>query len=166
MKVTVKAYHAVAAWKWDTSSESHKLFKFASPDNDGYEDEDDEDDDEVCGICRQAFEGCCPDCKVPGDDCPLIWGECSHVFHMHCLLKWIDTESSKQQCPLDRRPWATADRKPDKLPTTVDGNPMPTLNPGPLDTSLRSEEDPFVRTRRHGSREMELTAEGSRTEQS
>jgi anaphase-promoting complex subunit 11 len=125
MKVTVKAYHAVAAWKWDTSSESHKLFKFASPDNDGYEDEDDEDDDEVCGICRQAFEGCCPDCKVPGDDCPLskpletdgyvalsdhaVWGECSHVFHMHCLLKWIDTESSKQQCPLDRRPWGESD---------------------------------------------------------
>lgn len=24
---------------------------------------------------------------------------------MHCLLKWINTESSKQQCPMDRRPW-------------------------------------------------------------
>lgn len=34
-----------------------------------------------------------------------VWGECTHVFHMHCLLKWIETESSKQQCPLDRRPW-------------------------------------------------------------
>ena len=34
-----------------------------------------------------------------------VWGECSHVFHMHCLLKWISTSSSKQQCPMDRRTW-------------------------------------------------------------
>ncbi len=31
--------------------------------------EDEEDD--VCGICRVAFEACCPACKTPGDDCPL-----------------------------------------------------------------------------------------------
>lgn len=24
---------------------------------------------------------------------------------MHCLLQWIATSSSKQQCPMDRRPW-------------------------------------------------------------
>ena len=34
-----------------------------------------------------------------------VWGECTHVFHMHCLLQWIGTSSSKQQCPMDRRPW-------------------------------------------------------------
>lgn len=27
--------------------------------------------DDNCGICRMAFDGCCPDCKLPGDDCPL-----------------------------------------------------------------------------------------------
>ena len=27
--------------------------------------------DDTCGICRMPFDGCCPDCKVPGDDCPL-----------------------------------------------------------------------------------------------
>ncbi|KAL3620557.1 hypothetical protein CASFOL_035469 [Castilleja foliolosa] len=27
--------------------------------------------DETCGICRMAFDGCCPDCKLPGDDCPF-----------------------------------------------------------------------------------------------
>ena len=36
-----------------------------------------------------------------------VWGECSHVFHMHCLLKWIGTPASKQQCPMDRRSWGT-----------------------------------------------------------
>nr|GMD27967.1 Anaphase-promoting complex subunit 11 [Ipomoea batatas] len=39
-------WHAVASWTWDAQ-------------------------DETCGICRMAFDGCCPDCKIPGDDCPL-----------------------------------------------------------------------------------------------
>ena len=40
-------------------------------------------------------------------DTRAVWGECSHVFHMHCLLKWIGTPASKQQCPMDRRTWGT-----------------------------------------------------------
>ncbi|KAF9552697.1 RING finger domain-containing protein [Agrocybe pediades] len=94
MKVKVKQWHAVAQWRWDT----------------GNAEQEDEDED-VCGICRVSYEGCCPVCKMPGDDCPLIWGECTHVFHMHCLLKWIGTAASKQQCPMDRKPWITAERK-------------------------------------------------------
>ncbi|KAH9177045.1 anaphase-promoting complex subunit 11 RING-H2 finger-domain-containing protein [Lactarius sanguifluus] len=95
MKITVKRWHAIAQWQWDT----------------GKTDDNGDAEEDVCGICRIPFEGCCPTCKVPGDDCPLIWGECSHVFHMHCLLKWIGTAASKQQCPMDRRPWVTAERK-------------------------------------------------------
>ncbi|KAL7420278.1 ubiquitin-protein ligase Anaphase Promoting Complex [Cryptotrichosporon argae] len=128
MKLTIKAYHAVAAWKWDTSSEPHRLYAYGTGD-------EDEDEDDVCGICQAAFESCCPECKVPGDDCPLIWGECTHVFHMHCLLKWIDTESSKQQCPMDRRPWVTADRKPDKLSTTTSGAPVAQVQAGPIEAN-------------------------------
>jgi len=30
---------------------------------------------------------------------------------MHCLLKWIATPASKSQCPMDRRPWETAEGK-------------------------------------------------------
>ncbi|WVF66634.1 hypothetical protein IAT40_001374 [Kwoniella sp. CBS 6097] len=132
MKVTVKSFNAVAYWKWDTSSEPHKVHHYANPDPTGYDDDD--EDDDVCGICQNAYEGTCPECKVPGDDCPLIWGECTHIFHMHCLLKWIETESSKQQCPMDRRPWVTADRKPDKLSTTITGAPVAQVAPGPLPT--------------------------------
>ncbi len=47
MKVTVKSWLAVAVWRWVT--------------NDNIE----------CGICRLPFDGCCPDCRIPGDDCPL-----------------------------------------------------------------------------------------------
>ncbi|VTJ57789.1 Hypothetical predicted protein [Marmota monax] len=64
MKVKIKCWNGVATWLWVAN-------------------------DENCGICRMAFNGCCPDCKVPGDDCPLVWGQCSHCFHMHCILKWL-----------------------------------------------------------------------------
>lgn len=68
MRVTIKSYNAVAIWKWDTSTEPHKLHHYAGGDND---EEDDDDEDDVCGICRLAYESTCPECKVPGDDCPL-----------------------------------------------------------------------------------------------
>ena len=47
-KVTFKKWTAVAVWKWITPN-----------------------DETECGICRLPFEGCCPDCKFPGDDCAL-----------------------------------------------------------------------------------------------
>lgn len=61
MKVTINDYRAVALWRWNLRDASK-----------GAEEEEEEDlDEEVCGICRVPFDGCCPDCKVPGDDCPL-----------------------------------------------------------------------------------------------
>ena len=60
MKVTIKGmaisprktmlmtdWHAVAVWQWKVAQ------------------------DDVCGICRIAFDGTCADCKAPGDECPL-----------------------------------------------------------------------------------------------
>jgi hypothetical protein len=75
MKVKIDEWHAVATWTWNA-------------------------EDDACGICRHvsrlvssvillvllhcwlmlilgkrrdrlAFDGCCPDCKMPGDDCPI-----------------------------------------------------------------------------------------------
>jgi anaphase-promoting complex subunit 11 len=60
MKVKVKEWRAVAHWKWDTGTNTE---------SDQVNDEENEED--VCGICRISFEGCCPACKVPGEDCPL-----------------------------------------------------------------------------------------------
>ncbi|XP_015169425.1 anaphase-promoting complex subunit 11, partial [Solanum tuberosum] len=74
------AWHAVSSWTWDAQ-------------------------DETCGICRMAFDGCCPDCKLPGDDCPLIWGACNHAFHLHCILKWVNSQSAQAHCPMCRREW-------------------------------------------------------------
>ena len=96
MKVTIKSFNPVAHWKWnlenskpiDPNHEPETLPALSNPDSstdDKSLDEnlevpgdqapnpmiDDEDDEDLCGICRVAFEGCCPDCKVPGEDCPL-----------------------------------------------------------------------------------------------
>ncbi|KAL9618229.1 MAG: hypothetical protein Q9160_007063 [Pyrenula sp. 1 TL-2023] len=79
MKVKIKEWHAVASWRWDMP------------------------DDEVCGICRVQFDGTCPTCKYPGDECPLAIGKCGHSFHMHCLQTWIQQDSAKGLCPMCRQ---------------------------------------------------------------
>ncbi|XP_022632334.1 RING-box protein 1 [Vigna radiata var. radiata] len=78
--IVVARWHGIASWTWDAQ-------------------------DETCGICRMAFDGCCPDCKLPGDDCPLIWGVCNHAFHLHCILKWVNSQTSQAHCPMCRREW-------------------------------------------------------------
>eukprot|EP00968_Pinguiococcus_pyrenoidosus_P004219 scaffold279_cov229-Pinguiococcus_pyrenoidosus.AAC.23 len=45
MKVKVKRIRAIASWNWNAN-------------------------DDCCGICRNEFEACCPNCRMPGDDCP------------------------------------------------------------------------------------------------
>ena len=59
----------------------------------------------MCGICRNAFELCCPSCALPGDDCPPLWGACTHAFHLHCIVKWLEAQTDKKECPLCRRAW-------------------------------------------------------------
>jgi anaphase-promoting complex subunit 11 len=63
------------------------------------------DVDDVCGICRLAFESCCPTCKLPGDDCPPMVGGCKHAFHLHCIMTWLAAKDKEQVCPLCRREW-------------------------------------------------------------
>lgn len=80
LQVRVKKFHMASGWKWNVN-------------------------EDCCGICRQAFEACCPDCKFPGDDCVPIWGECKHVFHLHCILKWV---KNSEKCPYCRAEWKVA----------------------------------------------------------
>ena len=80
MKVKINSWNAVATWKWDIENE------------------------DCCTICQFAFEMPCPRCKVPGDDCVPIQGQCLHHFHLHCILKWTE-EGSSEDCPLCRKKW-------------------------------------------------------------
>ena len=74
MKVTVNKFEAVALWGWNLKPPTARSGTAlgANKAGDDQEDEDEQDaDDDVCGICRVAYDGCCPDCKTPGDGCPL-----------------------------------------------------------------------------------------------
>ncbi|ELR16583.1 zinc finger, C3HC4 type (RING finger) domain containing protein [Acanthamoeba castellanii str. Neff] len=80
LRVHIKKWHAIAAWHWDVHEDS-------------------------CGICRMQFDTYCVDCKKPGDECPPIWGKCNHIFHLHCILKWIQQQGAEAHCPMCRQPW-------------------------------------------------------------
>uniref|UniRef100_A0A8C5IVI5 Anaphase-promoting complex subunit 11 n=1 Tax=Junco hyemalis TaxID=40217 RepID=A0A8C5IVI5_JUNHY len=89
MRVRVRSWHGVASWLWVAN-------------------------DENCGICRMAFNGCCPDCEC-GTDTDTGTGRCapamadgvscSHCFHMHCILKWLNSQQVQQHCPMCRQEW-------------------------------------------------------------
>ncbi|KAH9601816.1 Anaphase-promoting complex subunit 11 [Trypanosoma melophagium] len=80
MEVNIKGAHLVARWLWDCR-------------------------EDTCGICRQPFEACCPQCRVPGDECPILTGRCTHTFHIHCIERWAEREQGNAACPMCRRPW-------------------------------------------------------------
>lgn len=85
MKVQIRQWHGVATWHWNTQL-VHS--------------------DELCGICRVAFDGTCPNCKYPGNLCPLVLGcGCPHNFHLHCIVKWLEQPSLKGLCPMCRQPF-------------------------------------------------------------
>ena len=79
MKVKLNKMNLVANWSWQLGDNEH------------------------CTICMSPFECACPQCKFPGDDCPPIEGKCGHIFHLHCIYKWLDSGTDK--CPLDREIW-------------------------------------------------------------
>ncbi|EOD45540.1 anaphase-promoting complex subunit 11 [Neofusicoccum parvum] len=85
MKVTIKQWNAVAAWRWDMP------------------------EDDLCGICRSPYDSTCSKCKFPGDGCPLLMGQCNHSFHMHCIEDWLKQEASQEKCPMCRQPFTVKD---------------------------------------------------------
>lgn len=96
MKVKITKWNAVATWRWDIP------------------------DDDVCGICQVHFDGTCPTCKYPGDDCSLrkLWpigirpssnnwcavsGKCGHNFHMVRTIRTVVGQCSNPTLALYRR---------------------------------------------------------------
>ena len=78
----IKKWSAVAFWSWDIEIE-------------------------LCAICRNHIMDICIDCQAgqnaaAAENCTVSWGQCSHVFHSHCISRWL---SSRPVCPLDNQPW-------------------------------------------------------------
>ncbi|KAF8278472.1 putative RING-H2 zinc finger [Trypanosoma cruzi] len=38
-------------------------------------------------------------------DCLIVWGVCNHVFHKHCISRWV---RQRPQCPICGREWKVA----------------------------------------------------------
>jgi anaphase-promoting complex subunit 11 len=64
--------------------------------------------DEMCGICHTELDGCAPEALYPGDDSPVVWGTCSHAFHLSCIDQWCRNQPDAPTCPMCRRPWEIA----------------------------------------------------------
>jgi anaphase-promoting complex subunit 11 len=85
----------------------------------------------MCGICRAPFDGNPPEANFPGDDAPVVWGVCSHAFHIQCINKWLSSQP-EQKCPFCRRPWEfkQAEAMPSvPVPVPVVPAVMPTIAP-------------------------------------
>ena len=75
IKIRILGARFVTSWRWSVTK----------------------DPEDTCGICRLAYESCCPTCKLPGEDCPPIIGQCKHAFHMR---EWLCPAVGVSHCPL------------------------------------------------------------------
>lgn len=48
MRVKINEWRTFSHWKWDGC-----------------------DVEDLCGICQNYLDNSCPNCSLPGDDCPL-----------------------------------------------------------------------------------------------
>ena len=105
MKITINSVHAISYWTWSS-------------------------DDDVCAICQNPLDGCAEGAEFPGDDSPVVWGDCQHAFHLRCLQRWLQTNNS---CPICRRDWNFASDNNGENPAAVEGEAAAA---GPAETTV------------------------------
>lgn len=65
-----------------------------------------------------------------------VWGSCNHAFHLHCILKWVNSQSPQAHCPMCRREWQFKEWKSEQwLLPLASGT---TLGQSPLTTPLQA----------------------------
>ncbi|KAH0794953.1 RING-box protein 2 isoform X1 [Histomonas meleagridis] len=64
-----------------------------------------EGNQDTCSICHSNLIAPCYICEAESktEPCPLQEGQCSHVFHLHCISKWI--QSNNSNCPVCNKEW-------------------------------------------------------------
>eukprot|EP01091_Cochliopodium_minus_P016247 TRINITY_DN602_c1_g1_i1.p1 TRINITY_DN602_c1_g1~~TRINITY_DN602_c1_g1_i1.p1 ORF type:complete len:101 (-),score=18.67 TRINITY_DN602_c1_g1_i1:92-394(-) len=59
-----------------------------------------------CAICRSLLADICVPCQtednVDPNECTIAWGGCGHVFHFHCISKWLQRQDN---CPICNQNW-------------------------------------------------------------
>ena len=75
---TVKKWQPTIVWNWNHS--------------------------DTCGICKNSIHDLCIECQISDTDnkCILSLGKCNHIFHHHCISKWIEI---RDKCPLCQKYW-------------------------------------------------------------
>ncbi|MDP2437971.1 MAG: hypothetical protein Q8P67_19690 [archaeon] len=83
--IDIKTWDAVAVWHWGGDHVEH------------------------CAICRNQIMTVCIECQASRaqsqeapKECKVAWGTCCHVFHYHCIQRWLET---RNVCPLDNAAW-------------------------------------------------------------
>ena len=58
----------------------------------------------TCPICHNILDTPCITCEHEKDnkECVLVTGKCSHIYHYHCIKKWLIV---KPLCPMDDYLW-------------------------------------------------------------
>ncbi|XP_037937824.1 RING-box protein 1-like [Teleopsis dalmanni] len=83
-RFTVEMWKPCAAWAWDVPTDT-------------------------CAICRNPISEVCIECQASQNyykaDCVTATGECNHVYHYHCISRWLKT---RNVCPLDSKRWEFA----------------------------------------------------------
>jgi RING-box protein 1 len=64
-------------------------------------------DNNMCIICRSNIMDLCIECTTSTNqdnimNCKQSFGECGHVFHSHCISKWIKINKT---CPIHQTEW-------------------------------------------------------------
>lgn len=76
---TISKWNGVALWSWQM-------------------------DQDTCAICKSSLVDKCVHCQVnetSQDECKTAFGECSHVFHEHCINQWIKEHKTCPICALE-----------------------------------------------------------------
>ena len=62
-----------------------------------------------CNICRNCLESPCVECETNTNisSCVVSNAKCGHVYHKHCIDKWVSQQKYTPLCPICKSPYAT-----------------------------------------------------------
>ena len=61
------------------------------------------DGDNICSICTVALEErCLCQCQANPqftEECTVVYGQCNHSYHNHCIMQWLKKSQKCPKCP-------------------------------------------------------------------